>query len=72
MNAGAILYIDFVAHPNEIDIAPNHGVEPDTAIITHDNISHDRSIGSNETIVSEAWILLFHWKYDRHGKMNNE
>ena len=63
MNTGAVLYIHFVAHFNKIYISSDHRIEPDTAIVTHDHITDNSSIGSNKTIVSKLGVFVFYRKY---------
>jgi hypothetical protein len=66
MNDRAILHVDLVAHANGIDIATNHGIEPETAIIAGDHVTDDRGIGSDIAVVSESWQNAMYRKDDGH------
>jgi hypothetical protein len=66
MDAGAILHIYFVTDLNEVHIASDNRIEPETAIITGDHIANDGGIGCNETIVPELRVFVFYGKYYRH------
>jgi hypothetical protein len=52
MDDRAILDIDPVADPDEMDVASDHRVKPDAAAVTHHHVADDRRIGSEKTIVS--------------------
>jgi hypothetical protein len=67
MNTGAILNIDFVAEPDKIYIAANDGIEPGTALISHDYIANNGGIGGNETINSKLRTLTFYGENDWHN-----
>jgi hypothetical protein len=66
MDAGAILDIHFVADADKIYIASYHCIEPDAALIAHDHITDNGSIGSYIAIVSELRVFIFYGEYDWH------
>jgi len=66
VNTGSILDIYLIADANKIYIATNNCIKPDTSVITHDHVTHDSGVGSDETIFSKLWIFVFNWKYNRH------
>src|SRR4030095_6581868 len=70
MNARSILDIYFITYADEIHIAANHCIEPDAAVVTHDHITNDSGVGSNETIFSKLRVFVFNRKYDRHWQKN--
>src|SRR5690554_2895497 len=41
VNNGAILNVDSVADTDGVDITPQHGIEPDAAVVTDDHITND-------------------------------
>src|SRR5688572_12172396 len=67
MNAGAILYIDFISHVYKIDVASDNCIKPDAAIISYYYIAYNGCIGSDKTIISELRVNVFYRKYDWHG-----
>ena len=66
MNNGAILHIYFIAHFDRVYIAPDHGIEPDTAIITHGYITYNRGIGCYKTIFTELGVFAENREYQCH------
>lgn len=63
MNAGAVLNVDFIPHPDKIHIAPHHSIEPDAAIIAHNHIPHDGGIRRQEAIGSKLRMFALYGKY---------
>ena len=53
MEHGAILDIDTVADGDGVDIAAQHGAEPDAALIAHSDIAHEGSIIGNKAILAD-------------------
>ena len=66
MDAGTILYVDFISNPDEIYVATYHCIEPNAAIIAHDHVAHNCGIRSNKAIYSELGMFVFNRKYDWH------
>ena len=62
MNDCPVLDIHLIAHPDGINVAPNHGIEPEAAVIAGNNISYDSSIGCDKTILSKGWVYSFNWQ----------
>jgi len=53
MYDGAILDVYFIADADVINVAPNHGIEPDTAIIAYHYITYNRGSRRYKTIGAE-------------------
>src|SRR5687767_6047530 len=66
MDAGAVLHIYFIADPDKVNITPDNGIEPETAIIPGDHITHNSGIGSNKTVIAELRMFIFYREYYRH------
>src|SRR5205085_9172942 len=66
MDTSAVLDIHLISHPDKIHIPTKDCIEPNAAIVTHDNVADDGSIGSNERIISKLRIFIFYGKYYRH------
>ena len=66
VNDGAILYVHFPAHPDNIHVAPYHRVEPYTALVAHDHIAYDGGIRGDITIGAQNRHNAFYRKYYRH------
>lgn len=46
---GPILYIDFIADPDTVDVAADDGIEPDAAVVSHDHIAYYSGIRRYKT-----------------------
>jgi hypothetical protein len=57
---GPILNIHFIPHFNKMDIATDYGIEPNTALIAHNDIAHYRGIFCNKTIFGDLGIFTFY------------
>jgi hypothetical protein len=66
VNAGSVLYIHFISHFYKIHIPADHGIEPGTAIITHDHIADDGGIGCDEAIVTKLGVFVFDGENEGH------
>jgi hypothetical protein len=55
-----VLDIHPVAHLDAVDIASDHGIEPDAAFVAYLYIAYDSSIGRNKAIFSKAGRLSFY------------
>lgn len=64
----SILYVHLVSYPYRVNIPTNHGIEPNAAVITHDNIPDYRGIGCDKAIVPECGRDTFDRKDDGHGR----
>jgi hypothetical protein len=64
----SILNVHFVPYPYGVNIPTNHGIEPNAAVITHDNIPHYRGIGCDKAIVTEYGRGTFYREDDGHGR----
>jgi hypothetical protein len=53
MHHSSILDIHFVAHPNKVNIASNHCIVPDTALISHNHVANNDGTLGQETILTE-------------------
>jgi hypothetical protein len=60
------LDIHLIAEANAVDIPPNHGVKPDTTIITHDHIANDRGVWSDKTVGALLRPNTFYGEYYGH------
>ncbi len=54
MDAGAVLDIYLIADFDKIHIAADNGIEPGTALVAHNHITHDSGIRGDETIFSKT------------------
>jgi hypothetical protein len=59
MNTSSVLDIYLITHANKIYITTNHCIKPNTAVVTHDHIANDGSVGSNETIFPKLRMFVF-------------
>ena len=50
---GIVLDVDPVADADAIDIATDHGIEPDAAMVAHPHIANNGGIGCNEYIFTK-------------------
>lgn len=64
MDDGPVLHIDLVAHFDKMDIATDHGIEPNTALIAHAHLAHNRGIFSDKTILAYFWGFAPDWFYN--------
>jgi hypothetical protein len=62
VNTGPVLDIHFITNTDKVHITPYHGIEPGTAIITHDHVSHDRCVGGYETVIAKLRVFIFYRK----------
>ena len=69
MYYSSILDVYLVTDPDDVYIATQNCIEPNTAIITHDNISNDCCIRSKETVVPELWIYPVYMHYYSHNEI---
>jgi hypothetical protein len=46
MNHRIVLDVDFISQTNKMDIPSNYGIEPNTAVVSHYDISYDGGIRS--------------------------
>jgi hypothetical protein len=60
MDNGAILDIHFVADAYAIYISAHNCVEPNTAIIAHNDITYYSCIGRDETVSSKLRVNIFY------------
>ena len=69
MNNGAVLDVNPVAHPNVVYIAPDNCIEPNTALISHNNIPHNDRVLRDKTLFSEYRGFAPDFLYDRHASL---
>ena len=69
VNDRAILDIYPVPDTDAVDIPADHRIEPDAAIIAHDDIADNRRIGRNKTIGAHNGIDAFYRKYSCHNRV---
>jgi hypothetical protein len=62
----SILHINFIAHADGMHIAANNCLKPDTAVITHDDIAHNRGIFRQITVIAELRTEAAYRFYERH------
>lgn len=62
-----ILDIDFVPDTNTVYIAAYNCIKPNTALITHDYITHNSSIWGNKAILAELWVNSVDMKNNWHA-----
>jgi hypothetical protein len=61
MDHGAILYIHFISDADAVNITTKYGIEPNAALIPHNNIPNNGGIGGYETIISPFGSNIFYW-----------
>jgi hypothetical protein len=66
MNNSAVLHIDLITHFYKMDVAPNYGIEPNTALVAHTHLAHNSGVFSDKTIVSYFWGFSPHG-FDNHS-----
>jgi hypothetical protein len=66
----AVLDIDLIADPDGVHIAPDYGIEPDTAVISNDYVTYHGGIGSDKTVFTELGMDTFDGQNYRHGNEN--
>jgi hypothetical protein len=62
----AILDVYFVTDPDAVDIAPDDGIEPDTALIANLHVTYHGGIGRQKTIFAKAGEFAFYRQYSCH------
>jgi hypothetical protein len=67
MDTGPVLYIHLIAYADAIDIATDYGIEPHTAILTHDHIPYYSGIGGYKTPFGYLRGYSFYWQDNRHN-----
>jgi hypothetical protein len=68
MDTGAVLHIYLVPDPDKIDIATDDRIEPETAVITGNNIPDNRRIRGDKTVIAKLRKFVFYGKNYSHGK----
>jgi hypothetical protein len=68
MDTGPILDIYLITHPDKIDISTDDRVEPETAVITGNDITYDSGIGRDKAVFAELRENIVYGKYIRHVK----
>jgi hypothetical protein len=53
MNNCAVLNVHLITHPDAVNIAAYHRVEPETAIIACNHIANDRGIRGDKAVVAK-------------------
>ena len=66
MNDGVVLYIDFIAHFNKVDISSNYCIEPNTAVVAHTHLPNNCSIGCYKYIITKNGCKTSNGKNERH------
>jgi hypothetical protein len=66
MDNRTILNVDFVAYPDEMHVASDHRLKPNTAIIAHHNISDDSRIFGQVAVSTKDWSNPVDRFYQRH------
>ena len=56
MQHSTVLDIDFVSNADAVYISANHGIEPDTALISHNYITHNSGIRGDKAILAELRV----------------
>jgi hypothetical protein len=53
VNNNSVLDVHFIPDPDGIYVPPDHGIEPNGALIAHHNITYNGCIGSYKTFISK-------------------
>lgn len=56
MQHSSVLDIDFVPDADAVYISAYNRIEPDTALISHNYITHNSGIRGDKAILAELWV----------------
>jgi hypothetical protein len=67
MHDGSILDVYVIADPDSVNIPTDHGIKPDAAVISDDDITGKGGIVGEEAVLSEFWSYPFYGSYQCHA-----